>query len=100
MRYQPHLSSMLGDLPAVRGHAPWPDHEYVKGWGVIGLPFDSGHVLALRVFPETASVRTAHCGTVTPVAAGSFTSTVPAWIPPVLAITAPLVSTRAMRTSL
>jgi hypothetical protein len=26
--------------------------EYVKGWGVSGLPFESGHVLALRVFPE------------------------------------------------
>ena len=39
-------------LPEVRGHAPWPNHEYVKGWGVFGLPFDSGHVLALRVFPE------------------------------------------------
>ncbi|HEV8274774.1 MAG TPA: hypothetical protein VGQ26_03615 [Streptosporangiaceae bacterium] len=46
------LSAQLSDLPAVRGHAPWPHHEYVKGWGVFGLPFDSGHVLALRVFPE------------------------------------------------
>jgi hypothetical protein len=24
----------------------------VKGWGIFGLPFDSGHVLALRVFPD------------------------------------------------
>jgi hypothetical protein len=46
------LSSKLADLPAVRGQAPWPNHEYVKGWGVFALPFDSGHVLALRVFPE------------------------------------------------
>ena len=46
------LSSRLSQLPATRGRAPWPDHEYVKGWGVFGLPFDSGHVLALRVFPE------------------------------------------------
>jgi hypothetical protein len=46
------LSAQLSDLPAVRGRAPWPDHEYVKGWGVFGLPFDSSHVLALRVFPE------------------------------------------------
>ncbi|WP_225840127.1 hypothetical protein [Streptomyces sp. NK08204] len=46
------LSARLSDLPAVRGRAPWPGHEYVKGWGVFGLPFDSGHVLALRVFPE------------------------------------------------
>lgn len=46
------LPSKLSDLPQLRGRAPWPNHEYVKGWGVFGLPFDSGHVLALRVFPE------------------------------------------------
>jgi hypothetical protein len=46
------LAEILRDLPEVRGQAPWPGHEYVKGWGVFGLPFDSGHVLALRVFPE------------------------------------------------
>lgn len=34
------------------GEAPWPGHEYVRGWGVFGLPFASGHVLALRVFPQ------------------------------------------------
>lgn len=34
------------------GQAPWPGHEYVRGWGVFGLPFDSGHLLALRVFPQ------------------------------------------------
>jgi len=36
------------------GEASWPDHEYVRGWGVFGLPFDSGHVLALRVFPQSS----------------------------------------------
>lgn len=46
------LASRLTGLPETVGHAAWPDHEYVKGWGVFGLPFDSGHVLALRVFPE------------------------------------------------
>jgi hypothetical protein len=46
------LASRLADLPVERGHAAWAGHEYVKGWGVFGLPFDSGHVLALRVFPE------------------------------------------------
>lgn len=46
------LASRLSNLPTRRGQAPWPDHEYVKGWGVFGLPFDSGHVLALRVFPD------------------------------------------------
>jgi hypothetical protein len=46
------LASELGDLPAVRGHFPCPDDEYVKGWGIFALPFDSGHVLALHVHPE------------------------------------------------
>ncbi|WP_063824734.1 hypothetical protein [Nocardia pseudovaccinii] len=46
------LASQLTDLPEHRGNAPWPGYEYVKGWGVFGLPFDSGHILALRVFPE------------------------------------------------
>jgi hypothetical protein len=46
------LASRLSNLPEHCGSAPWPQHEYVKGWGVMGLPFDSGHVLALRVFPE------------------------------------------------
>jgi hypothetical protein len=46
------LDSRLRALEVVRGRAPWPGHEYVKGWGVFGLPFDSGHVLALRVFPQ------------------------------------------------
>ncbi len=46
------LATKLRDLPSRRGQPPWPGYEYVKGWGVFGLPFDSGHVLALRVFPE------------------------------------------------
>jgi hypothetical protein len=48
----PGLSARLEDPPAVPGRAPWPGHEYVRGWGVFGLPFDSGHVLGLRVFPD------------------------------------------------
>lgn len=47
------LADQLPDLPAVQGRAPWAGHEYVRGWGVFGLPFGSGHVLALRVFPES-----------------------------------------------
>jgi hypothetical protein len=35
----PGLSAQLEDLPAMPGRAPWPDHEYVRGWGVFGLPF-------------------------------------------------------------
>lgn len=48
------LATRLSGITARRGRAPWPDHEYVRGWGVFGLPFDSGHVLALRVFPENS----------------------------------------------
>ena len=43
---------LTGAIPPGMDEAPWPDHEYVRGWGVFGLPFDSGHVLALRVFPQ------------------------------------------------
>ena len=46
------LAARTGSIPQRRGEAPWPDHEYVRGWGVFAMPFDSGHVLALRVFPE------------------------------------------------
>jgi hypothetical protein len=42
----------LGAAPGTRGQAPWPGHEYVKGWGVFGQPFATGHVLALRVVRE------------------------------------------------
>jgi len=41
------LASRLRDLPSRRGDPPWPGHEYIEGWGVFGLPFESGHVLAL-----------------------------------------------------
>ena len=46
------LAAELKDLEPRRGRFRWPNHEYVRGWGVFGLPFDSGHYLALRVFPE------------------------------------------------
>lgn len=32
--------------------AEWPGREHYRGYGVMALPFDSGHVLALRVMPE------------------------------------------------
>lgn len=48
------LATELAGLAVAQGRqAPWPGHEYVKGWGVFALPFDSGHVLALRIFPES-----------------------------------------------
>ena len=32
--------------------SPFDGYEHVRGWGIYGLPLDSGHTLALRVFPE------------------------------------------------
>lgn len=37
--------------PRVRPSS-WTGFEHVHGFGVMALPFSSGHVLALRVFPE------------------------------------------------
>lgn len=48
----PSLAARTSAIAAQRGEAPWVGHEYVRGWGVFSMPFDSGHVLALRVFPE------------------------------------------------
>jgi hypothetical protein len=31
--------------------SPWAGHEFVRGYGVFGLPLSSGHTFALRVFP-------------------------------------------------
>jgi hypothetical protein len=49
----PDLASSLSRIPETRREAPWAVYEYVKGWAVFALPFDSGHVLALRVLPES-----------------------------------------------
>ncbi len=46
------LASSLSQIPETRREAPWAGHEYVKGWAVLALPFDTGHVLGLRVLPE------------------------------------------------
>jgi hypothetical protein len=32
--------------------SPLPGFEMVRGYGVVCLPFDTGHVLALRFFPQ------------------------------------------------
>ena len=47
------LRAMLSDIRVSRRSAPWRGHEHAKGWGVFSLPFDSGHLLALRVVPES-----------------------------------------------
>ena len=33
--------------------SPWPDHEHVRGYAVLELPFSSGHLLGLRVWPQS-----------------------------------------------
>jgi hypothetical protein len=50
----PSVAARTAAIVEGRGQAPLPGHEYVRGWGVFGLPFDSGHVLALRVFPQNS----------------------------------------------
>lgn len=50
----PSPATLTAAIEPDLGDAPWPGHEYVRGWGVFGLPFDSGHVLALRVFPQSS----------------------------------------------
>lgn len=46
------LASELEHIEPRVGASPWPDHEYVRGYAVMALPFSSGHVLGLRVWPE------------------------------------------------
>jgi hypothetical protein len=46
------LAALAAAIDERVAEPPWPGHEHVRGWGVFGLPFDSGHVLALRVFPQ------------------------------------------------
>jgi hypothetical protein len=44
-----NLRRLLAAIPEMKGHAPGKDQEYVNGWGIFALPFESGDVLALRV---------------------------------------------------
>src|SRR5512136_1206144 len=47
-----NLASELQQIKPLTRASSLPGFEYVRGYGVFSLPFDSGHVLALRVFPE------------------------------------------------
>jgi hypothetical protein len=47
-----NLASELRDVAPRVGSSPWPGHEHYAGYGVMVLPFSSGHLLGLRVFPE------------------------------------------------
>lgn len=46
------LARQADAFKPIAQQSPLPGFEYVRGYGVFALPFDSGHVLALRVFPE------------------------------------------------
>lgn len=48
----PNLKSELESLVPRIQQDLWQGHEYVRGYGVFGLPLSSGHTFALRVFPE------------------------------------------------
>jgi hypothetical protein len=50
----PTPSTLTTTIEPDMGEAPCPGHEDVRGLGVFGRPFDSGHVLALRVFPQSS----------------------------------------------
>lgn len=50
----PSIAARVAAIHELTGEAPWPGHEYASGWGVLGLPFDSGHVLVLRVSPQNS----------------------------------------------
>lgn len=47
-----NLASKLQAIEPQTRASPLQGFEYVRGYGVHSLPFDSGHVLALRVLPE------------------------------------------------
>jgi hypothetical protein len=48
-----NLRATLTRTPGAMGPAPLPGQEHVNGWGVFALPFASGDILALRVFPHS-----------------------------------------------
>lgn len=47
-----NLARELEAIQPIARRSPWLGYEYVRGYGVFALPFDSGHVLVLRVFPQ------------------------------------------------
>lgn len=46
------LAEKVGAIEPRTGRSAWNGHEYGRGYGVLNIPFDSGHMLGLRVFPE------------------------------------------------
>jgi hypothetical protein len=47
-----NLAEKAQSIEPRTGHSPWDNYEYGRGYAVLALPFDSGHLLGLRVFPE------------------------------------------------
>jgi hypothetical protein len=48
-----NLAAAAASIPVQSRPSPVAGYEHVRGWGIYALPFDSGHVLAVRVFPES-----------------------------------------------
>lgn len=47
-----NLADKLRDIEPNICTSQWSGYEHYKGYGVMALPFSSGHLLGLRVFPE------------------------------------------------
>lgn len=51
-RWSSGVAAKVARLRTLVQPSPVSGYEYVRGYGIYGLPLDSGHTLALRVFPE------------------------------------------------
>ncbi len=47
------LASKAGAIEPRTTPSPWAGHEHVRGFAALELPFSSGHLLGLRVWPQT-----------------------------------------------
>lgn len=47
-----NLAAKAGSIEPRTGPSPWEGYEYGRGYAVLSLPFDSGHLLGLRVIPD------------------------------------------------
>jgi hypothetical protein len=48
-----NLADRVSEIKHGFGSSPWADHEYVRGYSVMVLPFSSGNLLGLRVWPQS-----------------------------------------------
>lgn len=48
-----NLAAAVAAIPPRSRPSPVPGYEHIRGWGICALPFDSGHVVAVRAFPES-----------------------------------------------